>query len=237
MIKPKALTSISFFFPCYNESLNVGGMIDQAVKVGEEYGADYEVVVVDDGSSDNSADIVNDWSRKNPRVRLVQHPKNLGYGAALRTGFANSKKDLVFLADGDNQFRISDIEKLFSKIDSCDVVAGYRIRRQDAPLRRLNGFLWTRLVRLLFGLRVRDVDCAFKLFRRKAVAGLSLKSDHLLTHAEILARIKRKGFRIEEIGVPHYPRTAGKATATGAGRIFKSFRELFFLYWNICRSA
>jgi glycosyltransferase involved in cell wall biosynthesis len=233
MIKPRVLTSISFVFPCYNESLNVGGMIEQAVKTGEEYGADYEVVVVDDGSNDNSADIVKGWSGKNSRVRLVQHPRNLGYGAALRSGFANAKKDLIFLTDGDNQFRISDIEKLFSKIDSCDAVVGYRIRRQDAPLRRLNGMLWTRLVRCLFGLRVRDIDCAFKLFRRKAVEGLPLKSDHLLIHAEILARIKKKGLRIEEIGVPHYPRTAGKPTATGASRIFKTFGELCRLYWNI----
>jgi len=233
MIKPKALTSLSFFFPCYNESLNVSSMIEQAVKVGEEYGVDYEVVVVDDGSRDNSAQIIRGWSAKNPRVRLVQHEHNRGYGAALRTGLASAKKDLVFLTDGDNQFRISDIEKLFSKIDSCDVVTGFRISRQDKAHRRLNGFLWTRLNKLLFNLPVRDVDCAFKLFRRKTLEGLELKSDHLLIHAEILARLKKKGYKIEEIGVTHYPRTAGKATATALGSIFKTFGELFKLYWQI----
>ena len=233
MIRPKALTSLSIFFPCYNESENVGPMIEQAVKVGEEYGADYEVVVVDDGSSDDSAAIVNSWSAKNPRVRLVQHEVNQGYGAALRTGFKNVKKDLVFLTDGDSQFHLSDIDKLFSKIDGCDVVVGFRIVRQDKAHRRLNGFLWTQLNKLLFGLPVRDVDCAFKLFRKKALEGLVLESNHLLIHAEILARLKKKGMKIEEIGVPHYPRTAGKATATKISSIFKTFYELFRLYWHI----
>ncbi len=208
-------------------------MIEQAVKVGEEYGVDYEVVVVDDGSRDNSADIVRQWSKRNPRVRLIQHAQNLGYGAALRTGLQNATKDLVFLTDGDNQFQIADIEKLFSKIDSCDVVTGYRLRRQDKPLRRLNGFLWTRLNKALFGLPVRDVDCAFKLFRRRALEGLELKSNQLLIHAEILARLKKKGCKIQEIGVTHHPRVAGKATATGAIRILRTFGELFGLYWQI----
>lgn len=233
MIKPRSLTSLSLFFPCYNESENISNMIDQAVRVGEDYGIDYEVVVVDDGSRDNSAEIVSQWAKKNPRVRLVRHEKNRGYGAALRTGLAAAQKDLVFLTDGDGQFHLPDIEKLFSKIDGCDVVTGYRIARRDNPLRRLNGFLWTQLNKTLFGLKVRDVDCAFKLFRRKCLQGIELKSDQLLIHAEILARLKKKGCKIEEIGVPHYPRTAGKATATGPLRILKTFGELFSLFLKI----
>ena len=233
MIKPKALTSLSIFFPCYNESENVGAMIEQAVKVGEDYGADYEVVVVDDGSRDTSADIVREWSKKNPHVRLVQHEKNQGYGAALRTGLKSVTKDLVFLTDGDNQFHLSDIDKLFSKIDGCDVVVGFRISRQDKAHRRLNGFLWTQGNKMLFGLPVRDVDCAFKLFRRRVLDGLELRSNYLLIHAEILARLKKKGAKIEEIGVPHYPRTAGQATATKPLAILKTFSELFRLYWQI----
>ena len=233
MIKPKALTSLSIFFPCYNEAANVGAMIDQAVQVGEAYGIDYEVLVIDDGSSDDSAQMVQNRAKKNPRIRLVRHSKNMGYGAALRTGFKNVTKDLVFLTDGDNQFHLSEIDKLFSKIDSCDVVVGYRINRQDKATRRLNGFLWTKLTKLLFGLPTRDVDCAFKLFRKRALEGLEPKSDHLMIHAEILARIKKNGFKIEEIGVTHYPRGAGKATATGFTRILKSFRELLSLYWQI----
>ena len=233
MIRPRALTSLSIFFPCYNEAGNVGQMIEQAVKVGEDYGIDYEVVVVDDGSRDESAGIVRQWSEKNPRVKLVQHSANQGYGAALRTGLKSVSKDLVFLTDGDNQFHLSEIEKLFSQIDSCDAVVGYRIHRQDKAYRRLNGFLWTQLVRFVFGLRVRDIDCAFKLFRRKFITDLELRSNQLLIHAEILARLKKKGCKIEEIGVNHYPRVAGRSTATGLGRILKTFLELFRLYWRI----
>ena len=233
MIKPKALTSLSIFFPCYKEAENVGTMVEQAVTVGEGYGVDYEVVVVDDGSRDGSAEIVRGWSAKNPRVRLVKHEQNRGYGAALRTGLASVTKELVFLTDGDNQFHLADLEKLLAKIDSCDVVVGYRQNRQDKSYRRINGFLWTRFSRFLFGLKVRDIDCAFKLFRRKCLEGLELKSDHLLIHAEILARLTKRGARIQEIGVTHYPRTAGTATATRLGSMLKSIRELGRLYWQI----
>ena len=233
MIKPKALTSLTLFFPCYNESENVEEMVGQAVQVGEEYGIDYEVLVVDDGSKDDTVAKVNKLSAENPRVRLVRHEVNKGYGAALRTGLSNAKKDLVFLTDGDNQFQLSDIEKLFSKIDGCDVVTGFRIARKDNPWRRLQGSLWTHLNKTLFRLSVRDVACAFKLFRRKCLNGLELESNQLLIHAEILARLKKKGFTIEEIGVPHYPRKAGKASATDPSRILKTFGELFKLYWKI----
>lgn len=235
MIRPRSLTSLSIFFPCYNEAENVGTMIERSIETAESYGVDYEVVVVDDGSRDRSAAIVEEWARRNPRVRLVRHPKNLGYGAALRTGLASARKDLVFLTDGDAQFQLSDIDKLFSKIDGCDVVAGYRIRRRDDARRVLQGKLWTGLNRALFGLRVRDVDCAFKLFRRKALEGLKLESEQLLIHAEILARLQRKGCRIEEIGVPHHPRTAGTPSATALPKVLRTFGELFRLFWSIRR--
>lgn len=233
MIKPKALKSLSICFPCYNEELNVGTMIEQAVQVGESYGVDYEVIVVDDGSRDRSAEVVQAWSGKNPRVKLVQHKHNLGYGAAVRTSLENTTKELVFLTDGDNQFHLSEIDKLFFKIDSCDVVTGYRLGRQDKPHRRLNGFLWTQLNRMLFGLPVRDVDCAFKLFRRKTLEKLKIRSNYLLVHSEILSRIQKRGFKIEEVGVTHYPRMAGKATATAIKSVLKTFQELLALYWDI----
>lgn len=233
MFRPRSLNALTLLFPCYNEESNVGRMIEQAVKVGQEYGLDYEVVVVDDGSSDRTADIVRAAAGEDPHVRLVRHDRNRGYGAALRSGLRSATKDFVFLTDGDNQFQLADIEKLFSKIDGCDVVTGYRISRRDQAHRRFAGAAWTRAVRLLFGLRVRDIDCAFKLFRRRCLQGLELESDHLLIHAEILARLQKKGCKIEEIGVPHYPRTAGKASATALPKVLKSFGELIRLYGRI----
>ena len=233
MIKPKALTSLSIFFPCYNEAENVGTLIEESVETAEGYGVDYEIVVVDDGSRDRTAEVVEEWREKNSRVRLVRHSENRGYGAAVRSGFENVTKDLVFMTDGDRQFRVAEIEKLFSKIDSCDVVTGYRLGRRDKGYRRLNGRLWTALTKFLFGLPVRDVDCAFKLVRRRALENLKLQSNQLLIHAEFLARLKKKGCKIEEIGIPHYPRTAGKATATHPIRILKTFGELFGLFLQI----
>ena len=233
MIKPKALTSLTIFFPCYNEAENVGAQVDEAVKTAEEYGVDYEVLVVDDGSRDKTAEIVRARMAKNPHIKLITHEKNQGYGAAVRTGLLNAKKDLVFMTDGDRQFRLGDIEKLFSKIDSCDVVVGFRISRQDAAHRRIGGKIWTTVVRTLFGLKIRDIDCAFKLYRHKCLEGLVLKSNQLVIHAETMGRLRRKGWRIEEIGIDHYPRTAGQATATALPRLLKSVVELLRVYPSV----
>ncbi len=233
MIKPKSLTSLSIVFPCYNESENVAQMIEQSIKVGEDYGIDYEVIVVDDGSRDNSAEVIKRYAAKNSHVKLVSHEKNQGYGAAVATGLKSASKDLVFFTDGDNQFHVGDIEKLFSKIDGCDVVVGFRVGRKDKAYRRLNGSVWTMTAKFLFGLSIRDIDCAFKLFRRKCLDGLEFRSKHLLIHAEVMAKLKKKGCRVQEIGVTHYPRQAGKATATKPSELIKSVAELIRLYWGI----
>jgi glycosyltransferase involved in cell wall biosynthesis len=233
MYKPRALTSLSILFPCHDEEGSVGSVIEQSVKTAEEYGIDYEVIVVDDASRDRTAEIVGNFARKNPRVRLVQNRSGRGYGAAVRTGFNEASKDLVLLTDGDGQFQISDIEKLFSKIDGADAVVGFRLTRKDPVFRRFAGTAWNESMRVLLRLKTRDVGCAFKLFRRRALQDLRLKSDHLLIHAEILARLRKAGRRVEEIGVNHYPRTSGKGMPKGPGQLFRSAGEFFKLYGQI----
>jgi glycosyltransferase involved in cell wall biosynthesis len=157
--------SISVFFPCYNEQDNVEQTAQRAVEVLEGLGADYEIILVNDGSADQTGARADAIAAGNKRVRVVYHPHNMGYGAALQSGIRAAKKELIFFTDGDGQFDIGEIKLLLPLITQNDIVCGYRLDRKDPIMRKLNGWMWTRLVNLLFGMRIRDIDCAFKLFR------------------------------------------------------------------------
>lgn len=195
----------------------------------------FEVIVVDDGSRDRTAQIVAELAAGQPRVRLVRHEVNRGYGQALRSGFDAAQGELVFFMDSDGQFVFSEIEKLFARVDEFDAVLGYRIHRQDSLMRKLNAFGWNTLVTLLFGLKVRDIDCAFKLYHREVIQGFSLTSGGALINAEMLARAKRKGYRLTQVGVTHRPRLTGKQTGANLRVILRAFAELFRLYGRIKR--
>jgi len=196
-------------------------------------GADYEIIIVDDGSKDRTGEIADELAKKDGRITIVHHRPNRGYGGALQSGFRAATKELVFFTDGDGQFDIGEIKTLLPMIDKNDIVCGYRLGRQDPFVRKLNGRLWTGLVNLLFGMKMRDIDCAFKLFRREAVADMPMSSGGALISAEILARATRKGCRIAQVGVHHYPRTAGEQTGAKMGVIVRAFKELFALYKKI----
>ncbi len=221
--------SITVFFPCYNEQENVTKVAQQAVEVLEGLQADYEVIIVNDGSADKTGTVADQIAARNPRVRVVHHPRNLGYGAALQSGFRAATKELVFLTDGDGQFDLRELPPLLPLIKDYDVVCGYRINRQDNFVRRMNGRLWTKMTCMLFSLHLRDIDCAFKLYRRAIFDNLKMESTGALISTEILARAARKGYRITERGVHHYPRTAGKPTGGNLKVIFRAFRELWRL--------
>jgi glycosyltransferase involved in cell wall biosynthesis len=221
--------SISIFFPCFNEQDNIPIVIRSALEVLEIISADYEIIIIDDGSTDRTAEIARELGLANPRIRLVRHPANLGYGAALRSGFRTASKDLVFFTDADGQFDLRDLPSFLEAIGQYDVVCGYRLRRSDGIIRRFNGWCWTQLVCLLFGLRVRDVDCAFKLFRRHVVENMQMLSNGALISAEILARATKAGFRIAELPVRHYPRRAGRQTGANLRVIIRAFVELWRL--------
>jgi glycosyltransferase involved in cell wall biosynthesis len=227
--------SISVFFPCFNERENISPTVEKALAVLEKLSMDFEVIIVDDGSSDGTEQIADELSERDDRIKVVHHPRNLGYGAALQSGFAAAKKELVFYTDGDGQFDISEMPPLLPLMEQYDVVSCFRLNRQDSLVRKINGWCWTKLVCLLFGLKIRDIDCAFKLYKRKIFEGLSLSSTGALIDTEVLARASGKGYLITQKGVHHYPRTAGSQTGADLRVILRAFRELFMLYGKIRR--
>jgi glycosyltransferase involved in cell wall biosynthesis len=162
---------------------------------------------------------------------------NLGYGSALRSGFAAAVKELVFYTDGDGQFDLSDLPPLLPLVRQYDIVACYRLNRQDRLIRKINGWCWTKLVCLLFGMKIRDIDCAFKLYRREIFDNITLVSTGALISAEILARALRKGYTITQRPVRHYPRTAGVQTGAKPRVILRAFKELLKLRKQIKKGA
>jgi glycosyltransferase involved in cell wall biosynthesis len=226
---------LSVVMPAFNEEANVAAAIDATAAAAAPLFEEVEVIVVDDGSRDATAERVREAAAKDPRVRLLQHPQNRGYGAAVTTGLRAARMPLVFYTDSDLQFDPRQIAALLTKIDEAPVVVGYRRNRQDPPHRKLNGWAWNQLMRLLFDLDVRDVDCAFKLFRHEVLDGLPLESEGAFFSTELLARLRARGHRIVEVPVDHYPRRAGAPTGARLGVIGKAFRELWRLRQELRR--
>ncbi|MHC4758392.1 MAG: glycosyltransferase family 2 protein [Planctomycetota bacterium] len=225
--------SITVFFPCYNEEDNVEATVSKAVVTLENINADYEILIVNDGSSDSTDSIADKLASQNSKIKAIHHPTNLGYGAALQSGFKGATKELVFYTDGDGQFDISEMPGLLDQVKEYDIVSCFRINRQDNIIRRINGYCWTKLVCILFRLKVRDIDCAFKLYKTKIFDNIKLCSSGALIDAEILARAAGKGYTIGQKGVHHLPRIAGEQTGAKISVIFKAFIELFQLYRTI----
>lgn len=229
------MPSISAVLPAYNEALIIEQTVRAVVEVLERLADDYEVIVVNDGSRDATPHIVERLSAENPAIRCVSHARNQGYGAALATGFAAATRELVFLTDGDKQFDVRELERLLPLIAQADLVIGYRKPRRDPLMRRLNGWGWNLLVNTLFGQTARDVDCAFKLFRRQVLDHVRVHARGATFSAEFLIKARRLGFRIREVNVSHYPRTAGEATGAKPRVIARAFKELFWLRLNLHR--
>ena len=234
---PHPVTSLSVFFPCYNEKDSVWSMTEKALSVAGTLCDDFEVILVDDGSTDGTAGLIDELVAQYSNVRVVHHSQNQGYGAALQSGFRAAAKDYVFYTDGDGQFDLGELPVLTPLIAHCDIVSGYRINRQDGILRKLNAFCWNRLVCFLFGLKLRDIDCAFKLYKRELFDTIEMHSTGALIDTEILARAIRKGYTISQIGVHHYPRMAGQQTGANVKVIFRAFKELFKLHKQIRKTG
>lgn len=230
------INTLSVFMPAFNEELNICVTVEEVLKVLRSLGLkNYEVIVINDGSRDNTAEIVKKLEKRDKHVRLINHDVNKGYGEALKTGYYNSKFEYIVFIDSDGQFNFSDISKFIEKIESADIVVGYRINRQDHLMRIINGWGWTQISNILFGLGVKDVDCAFKLFNRKVIDTIpKLESTRgAMINPEVLARAKKAGFKISQVGVQHFQRRGGKATGANLSVILQSFADLIKLWWKI----
>jgi glycosyltransferase involved in cell wall biosynthesis len=227
------ITSLSVFLPCYNEQDNIERVVKSALDVLTALKIDFEIIIVNDGSKDKTGEIADRIAAENKHIKVVHHRTNRGYGAALQSGFKAASKEFVFYTDGDGQFDIEELPLLFKYAPDYDIVTGYRINRQDNLIRKINAFCWTTMVNLLFGMKIKDIDCAFKFYKRSIFDDIKIKSTGALINTEIFARAKRKGYKIFQFGVHHYPRTAGKQTGAKLKVILRAFKELFVLYKQI----
>jgi glycosyltransferase involved in cell wall biosynthesis len=237
-VPPEDAPRLTFFFPAYNEEENVERTVELALsEIGPLVGGSLEVLVVDDGSSDRTPALADALAAADPRVR-VHHQPNRGYGGALRTGFASSRGRLISFSDGDLQFDLTEMGRLLARLDDpaarpVDVVIGYRIKRRDPAHRIFIAKTYNAIVSVLFGLRVRDIDCAMKLFRREVFDGLRLDADGPFLSAELLIKLRARGVRMAQVGVNHFPRAAGTNTGASFTKILRTFRDLAVLRWAL----
>jgi glycosyltransferase involved in cell wall biosynthesis len=226
------LSSLTIFFPAYNEQDNIRKTLEAALAIGSSVTRQLEILVVDDASGDNTASTVLQLAEDHPEVRLIKHMRNQGYGQAVKTGLQAATGEYVFFADADLQFDLQELAYLVPHAENYDVVIGYRANRQDSWLRLVNAKGWSILNRIFFDLHVKDIDCAFKLLRREVVQAVPLVSSGAMLSAELLIRLRQQGLSFKEIPVTHYPRVSGIATGARPSVIVKALQEMTQLFFT-----
>ena len=227
-------TGLSIFFPAYNDCGTIASLVITALRTARKLTPDFEVIVVNDGSGDNTAEILDELARTYPEVRIVHHPHNRGYGGALRSGFAAATRDLVFYTDGDAQYDPAEMEVLWRRFtDDVDLVNGYKISRSDPLHRIVIGRIYHHTVKLLFGLTVRDVDCDFRMMRRSIFDRVHLEKNSGVICLEMMKKITDAGFRIAEVPVHHYHRAYGKSQFFNFRRLFRTAIDVFKLWFAL----
>lgn len=232
----KKVPELSIFFPFWNEQENIERIVKAAIPIADSIAKKWEILMVDDGSSDKTLEIAEHLAQEDSRFRVITHQPNRGYGAALTTGFLNTKYELIVFTDGDGQFDFTEVKKLLEKIDSADIVIGYRKKRRDRNI--LKRLLLMNMLKvwdfLLFRFYFRDIDCGFKLFTRGAVEKLMpLRSEGAMITTEILAKARKKKLRIKEVGVTHYPREFGHQSGANFPVILRAVLESFILWYDL----
>ena len=227
MMSDNSGISVSVFFPAYYDEKNIGKVVDSAVRVLEELKLkDYEVIIIEDGSPDKTAEVADELAVKYQKVRVIHHEKNMGYGATLKDGFLNAKLDYVFYTDGDNQFDLNELKKFVALIPYSDIVVGYRKKKQYSTYRKVTSLAYNFLLRFLFEIDYVDVDCAFKIIKTDLFRKIKIDSIDAFIDAEILLKAKLLGYTTTEIGVKHLPRVDGISTGARPSVIFRTMKEI-----------
>lgn len=220
--------TLSVFFPAYYDEHNIGKVTRNALKVLEELKLkDYEIIIIEDGSPDKTGEVADKLSEEYPKVRVIHHEKNMGYGYTLRDGFVNAKMDYVFYTDGDNQFDLNELKKFVALIPFTDMVVGYRKHKQYSLYRKFTSLCYNYLLKLIFDIHYWDIDCAFKLFKADLFKKIQIKSVDAFIDAEIMLKANLLGYTATEVGVTHLPRVDGISTGARPSVILRTFREIY----------
>jgi glycosyltransferase involved in cell wall biosynthesis len=225
---------LSIFFPVYNDWGTIGSMVALAISTAQQITNDYEIILVNDGSGESTVEVLNFLEKQFPQVRVVHHKKNRGYGGALRTGFAEARKDYIFYTDGDAQYDVRELKKLVPAMrPGIGVVNGYKIKRHDPWYRIAIGKLYHTVTKIAFGFTIRDVDCDFRLMRRGVFDSVHLEHNSGVICVEMIKKIHDAGFRFAEVPVSHFFRASGKSTFFKFSRIFRVGIDLTKLWWRL----
>jgi len=219
--------SVTAFFPAYYDEGNIGKVVRKAVQVLEELKLkDYEVIIIEDGSPDKTGEVADELAAEFEKIRVIHHEKNMGYGATLRDGFMNAKMDYVFYSDGDNQFDLDELKKFVALIPFSDIVVGYRKTKQYSLWRKFTSLCYNYVLKMLFGIRYWDIDCAFKLFKADLFKKIEIESIDAFIDAEIMLKAKLLGYTSTELGVKHLPRIDGISTGARPSVIIRTIKEI-----------
>ena len=223
--------SLTLFFPAYYDEANIPKVVTAALRVVEELGIeDHEIIIVEDGSPDRTGEVADELAARHPTVRVIHHEKNRGYGAALRSGFLGATREFVFYTDGDHQFDLQELKKFVALIPYTDIVSGFRIKKQYSIYRKLTSFTYNLVLRMLFDIQDRDVDCAFKLYPTELFRKIEIESRDAFIDAEIAIKARLLGYRSTEVGVRHLPRVDGISTGARPSVILRTIGEIYRSY-------